>query len=93
MDLTGSSLQRVVPAIGPSLPLVGKVLDPFLELYAGNGALLQSNNNWRSDQEADIIVTTIPPSDNSEAAIVRNLPPAAYTAIASIGLVEIHALR
>jgi hypothetical protein len=98
--VTGSSSQRVIlRAIGPSLPVNGKLLDPFLQLYDGNGALLQSNDSWRSDQEAEIIATTIPPSDNSEPAIVRNLPPAAYTAIVSgvnattgVALVEVYAL-
>jgi hypothetical protein len=80
--------------------VAGKLLDPFLQLYDGNGTLLQSNDSWRSDQEAEIIATTIPPSDNSEAAIVRNLPPAAYTAIVSgvngttgVALVEVYALQ
>ncbi|MDQ3626660.1 MAG: hypothetical protein M3372_05980, partial [Verrucomicrobiota bacterium] len=37
--------------------------------------------NWRSDQEAEIITTTIPPSDGFESAIVRTLAPAPYTAL------------
>jgi hypothetical protein len=99
--VTGSSPQRVIlRAIGPSLPVNGKLLDPFLQLYDGNGTLLQSNDSWRSDQEAEIIATMLPPSDNAEAAIVRNLPPAAYTAIVSgvggttgVALVEVYALQ
>jgi hypothetical protein len=71
----------IVRAIGPSLPVPGALADPTLELRDGNGALLASNDNWRSDQEAEIIATTIPPSNDLESAIVRNLAPGNYTAI------------
>jgi plastocyanin len=74
-------LRVIVRAIGPSLPVSGALSDPTLELRDGNGALLAANDNWRSDQEAEIIATTIPPSNNLESAIVRNLPPGNYTAI------------
>jgi hypothetical protein len=46
-----------------------------------NGALLQSNDDWRSDHEQEIIDTTIPPTDNRESAIVATLNPGNYTAI------------
>ena len=74
-------LRVIVRAIGPSLPVAGALGDPTLELYDGNGALIASNDNWRSDQEAEIIATGIPPSNDLESAIVQNLAPAAYTAI------------
>jgi plastocyanin len=74
-------LRVIVRAIGPSLPVPGALGDPTLELRDGNGALLAANDNWRSDQEAEIIATTIPPSNDLESAIVRNLPPGNYTAI------------
>ena len=74
-------LRVIVRAIGPSLPVPGALADPTLELRDGNGALIASNDNWRSDQEAEIIATTIPPSNDLESAIVRNLAPGNYTAI------------
>jgi hypothetical protein len=74
-------LRVIVRAIGPSLPVPGALADPTLELRDGNGALLASNDNWRSDQEAEIIATTIPPTNELESAIVRNLAPGNYTAI------------
>ena len=74
-------LRVIVRAIGPSLPLPGALGDPTLELHDGNGALIASNDNWRSDQEAEIIATGIPPSNDLESAIVRNLAPGNYTAI------------
>jgi hypothetical protein len=69
-------------AIGPSLPLGGKLQDPTLELYDGQGQLLEANDNWQDSQNKQgIIDTTIPPTDPREAAILRSLAPGAYTAI------------
>ena len=55
---------------------------------------------WRTDQEAEIIATTVPPTDELESAIVRTLAPAAYTAIVrdvnattGVALVEAYALN
>ena len=97
----GPDSQRViVRAIGPSLPLAGKLADPTLELRNGNGGILAANDNWRSDHEAEIIATTIPPSNDLESAIVRDLAPGNYTAIVSgvnnttgVALVEVYALQ
>jgi hypothetical protein len=98
----GASAQRVIiRAIGPSLSVPGKLADPTLELRDGNGALIQSNDNWRSDQQAEIIATGIPPTNDLESAIVAMLPAggAASTAIVrgvngttGVALVEIYAL-
>ncbi len=86
-------------AIGPSLPVPGALGDPTLELHDGNGALIVANDNWRSDQEAEIIATTIPPTNDLESAIVRDLTPGNYTAIVrgannttGVALVEAYAL-
>ncbi len=97
----GSNPQKVIArAIGPSLPVAGKLANPVLELRDGNGTLLDRNDNWRSTQQAEIIATTIPPSNDLESAIVRTLPPGAYTAIVSgaggttgVALVEVYALQ
>ena len=70
--VVGSSSQKVIiRAIGPSLGIPGQLEDPVLELYDADGNLLQSNNDWRTDQEAEIIATTIPPPNELESAIVR----------------------
>jgi plastocyanin len=74
-------LRVIVRAIGPSLPVPGALSDPTLELRDGNGGLIDSNDNWRSDHESEIMATTIPPSNDLESAIVRNLAPGNYTAI------------
>ena len=101
--VVGSSPRRViVRAIGPSLDLPDKMQDPNLELRDANGALLRENDNWRTDQEADIIATTIAPSHDLEAAIVATLPAqnASYTAIlrgaqntVGIAVVEVFAIN
>ena len=70
--VAGADPQEViVRAIGPSLPLSGKLSDPMLELYDGNGALVQANDNWRSDQEEENYEPVEPVSaarDTGEAA-------------------------
>jgi autotransporter-associated beta strand protein len=99
----GQASQRVlVRALGPSLPVSGNLADPMLELRDGNGTLIRANDNWRSDQESEIVATTIPPSNDLESAIVATLPAngAAYTAIVSgtgestgVAIVEVYALN
>jgi hypothetical protein len=96
--LQGSN-RVIVRAIGPSLPLAGKLADPTLELHNGQGALIASNDDWRSTQQAEITATGIPPSNNLESAIVQTLDPGNYTAIVrgknsgtGIALVETYSL-
>ncbi len=80
--IVGDEPQTVlVRAIGPSLPLPGKLADPELDLHNSDGSLLASNDNWRSTQEQAIIDTTIPPSNDLESAILATLAPNGYTAI------------
>ncbi len=98
--ILGISSQRViVRAIGPSLPVPGALADPTLELHDRDGVVIASNDNWRSDQEAEIIASTVPPTNDLESAIVATLPPAAHTAIVrgkngttGVALVEVFAL-
>src|SRR5205814_8708227 len=92
----------IVRAIGPSLPVGGVLPDPMLELRDSSGGLIRSNDNWRSDQEAEIIATGIPPSNDLESAMVETLPAngSAYTALVrgansgtGVGLVEVYDLE
>jgi hypothetical protein len=97
----GGSEKVIVRAIGPSLPVAGALQDPVLELHNANGAVLQTNDNWRTGgQEAEIIATTVPPSNDLESALVRTLSPGNYTAIVrgvgdttGVALVEVFALN
>ncbi len=93
----------IVRALGPSLSAAGitsPLPDPVLEVHDGNGNLLVKNDNWRSNQEQEIIDTTIPPTDDQEAAIVAALQAGNYTALVydsqgrtGIGLVESYNLE
>ena len=91
----------IVRAIGPSLPIAGKLEDPRLEVRDGNGGLLEANDNWGdSPNKQAILDSTIPPSHALESAIVRTLAPASYTAIVrgvgdstGIAVVEVYALQ
>jgi CSLREA domain-containing protein len=95
------SQKVIIRALGPSVPVPGALADPTLELHDSNGAILESNDNWvDSPNKQAIIDSTIPPTNNLESAIVRILPPAAYTAIVrgvnnttGIAVVEIYALN
>ncbi|MGI8431538.1 MAG: hypothetical protein ACR2MW_04505 [Chthoniobacterales bacterium] len=92
----------LVRAIGPSLGMsgvAGTLADPTLELRDAEGSLIFSNNNWRSDQEAQIIASTIPPASDKEAAIMATLIPGSYTATVrgvggttGVALVEVYNL-
>ncbi|HZE57678.1 MAG TPA: PKD domain-containing protein [Chthoniobacterales bacterium] len=96
------SAKIIARALGPSLTqagLTGVLTDPTLELRDNNGALVRSNDDWRSDQQLQIEATGIPPTNNLEAAIVATLAPGNYTAIVAgknggtgIGLVEFYKL-
>jgi DNA-binding beta-propeller fold protein YncE len=99
----GSEPTKVlVRAIGPSLAafgVQGALPATTLELHDANGAVI-SNEGWRNTQETDITATTIPPSNDNEAAILATLVPGNYTAVVrgknnttGIGLVEAYNLQ
>ena len=97
----------IIRGIGPSLSnagVQGPLQDPTLELHDGSGALMTSNDNWKTkpdgtSQQASVQATGIPPNNDLESAIVVTLNPGRYTAILSgknggtgIGLVEVYDL-
>jgi subtilisin family serine protease len=102
--ITGTAPKHVlIRAIGPSLtPGVPDVLaDPVLELHGSGGFSTVANDNWRDDpmQEAAIIATGIPPSNNLESAIDATLNPGSFTAIvrgknnsSGVSLIEVYDL-
>ena len=78
--------RTIVRARGPSLflsgaPIAGRLMDPALELRDANGALIKANDNWRTDQQAEIAASSIAPTDDNEPAVVWTLSPGNYTAI------------
>lgn len=103
--ITGSDSKNVlVRALGPSInvngiPVPGRLSDSTLELRDQDGGLILFDDNWKDTQHSEIQATGLAPTDDREAAIVRGLTPAAYTAImrgkdntTGIGLVEVYDL-
>ena len=85
--LQGNAPKKViVRGIGPSMqingtPVPGRLADPMLELHDGSGAIILTNDNWRSSQEQEIMDSGLAPADDREAAIVITLQPGSYTGI------------
>ena len=101
----------IVRAIGPELSQYGvpnALTNPTLELHDASGALIASNDNWKttiiggvitSDQRGDIRNCGYTPGDGRESAIIAELPAGNYTAIVrgvndttGVGLVEVYDL-
>ena len=78
---TGRGTRVLVRGIGPSIPVIAnRLMDPMLELHDGNGGLLATNDDWKTN-EAEVKSTGIPPTDDRESALVADLAPGTYTAI------------
>ena len=103
--ITGTAPKHVLlRAIGPSLTQSGvpdALADPVLELHGPGAFVTIIDDNWRDDpaQEAAILATGIPPTNDLESAIDATLNPGAYTAVvrgknntSGIGLVEVYDL-
>jgi hypothetical protein len=101
--ITGTVPKHVIlRAIGPSLTRSGitdVLADPMLELHGPAGFATITNDNWRDTQEAEIIATGLPPTNDLESAIVVTLDPGAYTAIvkgrndtSGVALIEVYDL-
>ena len=98
------TVQVIVRALGPSIPVSDALANPTVELHDENGVTLAFNDDWKtrpdgSSQQTEIEATTIPPASDLESAFVRRLPPGSYTAIVrgkdnttGIGLVEAYHL-
>jgi autotransporter-associated beta strand protein len=95
--------QVIVIALGPSLPVTGKLANPTLELRDGNGALLDANDDWvNSPNQQAINDSGVAPTDAKESAIIATLPSngAQFTAIVrgvnnttGVAVVEVFALQ
>ena len=73
--------QVVVRAIGPSLPVTGALSDPILELHDATGAIVASNDNWRSSQQTALIAAGLAPANDLDSALITSLPTGSYTAV------------
>ena len=101
--ITGNQAKdMVVRAIGPSLAqfgVTGLLANPALEIHDQTGAIIASNNDWRSSQSAEIEASGLAPTNDAEAAIRLTLAPGSYTAVmhdetggTGVGLVEAYDL-
>jgi len=100
----GSTTEKVlVRALGPTLAnfgVIGNLADPTLELRDVNGNLVDSNDNWKSTNQAAIMATGFQPPNDLESAIVRVLNAGNYTALlrgvngtTGVALVEVYVLQ
>jgi hypothetical protein len=92
----------LVRGIGPSLGAFGitnPLIDPMIELHDSNGALIDSNDDWRTNQ-ALIQATGLQPTNDAESALLFSNPPSgAYTVIlrgknsgTGVGVIEAYIL-
>lgn len=97
----GAAAQPIVfRAIGPGVGVSGALPDPTLDIHDANGALIGANDNWRSDQEAELTASGLAPGNNLDAALIATLPLGDYTAVVTgadgttgVALVEAFALE
>ncbi len=104
----GGGARIAVRAIGPSLANQGvqdPLADPTLELHDVNGALVATNDNWKTDdqsgrsQESVVRAAMLAPTNELESVIVAALAEGNYTAVVrgknnttGVGLVETYNL-
>jgi hypothetical protein len=95
----GGDARVVVRGLGPTTGAENALADPMLVLHDANGAIVGENDNWK-ESEAEIRETGLSPTYDLESALVRTLPPGAYTLVlrgknntAGVGLVEVYNLQ
>jgi len=79
--------------------VAGALEDPVLKLLDVNGSLIAFNEDWESDQEAQILFTNLAPTSPREAAMLCNPSPGPCVAKAQgrnaatgVALVEVYML-
>lgn len=102
--VVGSGTKQIlIRGLGPSLGsagVTGVLADPIIELHGGSeNAIIASNDNWKTNQQAEIEATGIPPTNDLESALIATLSEGAYTVIergksntTGVGLIEIYDL-
>ncbi|MFL6584563.1 MAG: hypothetical protein ACJ8KU_08605 [Chthoniobacterales bacterium] len=98
--ITGGPKAVLIRAVGPSLAAAGvspALANPSLQLFAGS-TLLASNDDWKTNANAaQIVASTLAPTNDLESALLVRLEPGAYTTVvsgatdsAAIALVEVY---
>src|SRR2546423_6397101 len=78
----GSGQKRIaVRAIGPSLSIAGRLTDPMLELHDATGAIIASNDNWKSSQQSEITTAGLAPGNDLESALIATINPGPFTVV------------
>ena len=99
--ITGTQPKTViVRGIGPSLPLLGALADPMIEVHGSSGELLATNDNWNdATTRQQIIDSGLAPTNNLESALWGIINPGAYTVVlrgtnntTGVGLFEVYDL-
>ena len=90
----GSTKKILVRALGPFLTQFGvtdALANPTLEIRDSGNALIATNNDWRNtqvggiitgDQATEIEGSGLAPTNDLESAIIADLAPGSYTAVA-----------
>jgi hypothetical protein len=99
----GAPTRLIIRGLGPSLGAFGissPLPNPFLSIRDANGIEIASNDDWKTNQEFDILQSGLSPSNDLESAYIGTFTPGAYTAIvrdlnnaSGIGVVEVYKLR
>lgn len=100
--IRGDRERRIlIRGVGPSLAQSGvanPLQDPMLEIH-DQDEQIAANDDWRSNQEAEILAAGFAPGDDRDAAMILSLWPGNYTAIVrgkangtGNALVEVYAL-
>lgn len=97
-----ASKEVVIRGLGPSLTasaVSNALRDPLIALYDSTGALIGSNDNWKTDFNHNSIPLALQPSNDFESALDRVLSPGSYTVILKdaqgqpgVGLFELYDL-
>jgi CSLREA domain-containing protein len=99
--VTGPGTKRlVIRAIGPSLPVDGRLANPQLQIYDHDSKLIAANDDWGDSPDRQAIIDSgLAPSHPAESAVMQIVQEGAYTAIVSgvgggtgLGLVELYDL-
>lgn len=103
--VSGPESQEVlVRGLGPSLTdagVNGAIAHPAIEVHNSSGAIIATNDNWKSnDQASSISATGLAPSSALESAVIVTLSPGNYTAVVrglnnatGIAQAEVHSLK
>lgn len=101
--IQNGGVRAVVRAIGPSLSAFGinnALPDTTLQLRDQNGVIVRENDDWQTDQKAELESTGLQPTNNLEAAVVATIPPGQYTVqvrgkpeATGTGVVEVYFLQ